>query len=1187
MKDLEVERNQKHVYENIHRGERLFSTSHHDVGAGVYSRMCNGRCCQRAGRPARPLVGGTHPRGHPPLFHETFDEVYSRGMTNAQVTLGNYTYVESWSGYALQRVGTTVMPFVVSALDSGCTNFAGAAGTLRCWFKPTTWSSVTSADGTGPGATATLLEVDAIGKNDSANAWAILINPEGTLLSLVAQSDSHPTLLLQTEISWAANQSHLIALEYNSMETVLYLDGQIVAQGAGVPTVPTDLAALIVGSSLTGRAVAGGDFDELFCFGVPPTRPGRPARKVDISFYWNYTAPYAALGPINADEIAAREKRLAENKSNRTSAQRSSSQMSSMSAERNTCGPLDASACVTNGAVFMTNVWAELETNGTMTVTFDLVGGTNATGLFYDIFTTTNLADGNATALQWTWLARGPTCHTYQFTNQPLAAAFYLVGTPQDTDGDGMSDAFERLVSRTDPLVGENRIQTENAITGTTNWMLFNPITSTNAHGWPLNDEDTLPEIQGFAAATSVNVGDTIDLYVDVRATNNPAAANYTVEIFRLGWYGGQGGRQMTWNDGGARTNVTLTSHIQPVPKMNPTNGLIDCLSGWTTNGVTNSLIWQRSYTLAVPTNWVSGVYVARLTTGTNVTPQTTGRQSYIIFTVREDARTSDLLCQASVTTWQAYNPWGGSSTYPYPNSIDCYLNYSPNSLNLEGGTVSFNRPYAPTTCPVVFFSLGYGSGAGEFLTMINFGATPAWEYNMVRWLERQGYDVTYTTSVDTHRACPANKGIKTFVSVGHDEYWSAPMRVNVEAARDRGVNLTFFAANVCYWQIHFQDNERVFSVDKRYTSGTYYDRWRGAATVNNPEISLVGEEFFFINGSSGETSDIRMPATLPSGSGIGGYHWAYDYSGLTNGQVLPLLLGPEADGCFDTNLCNCTATPLEGAACPGSNTVRLADSPIFCSPSLSCNPTNGPGVTNGHSYVTLYSACNGAQVFAAGSIQWSWGLDDYATELIQPTFASRVQPAARQMTHNVLRTFSGRPTAPVIFANGDTITSGNWTNGYAANYVIADTATITNLPSYAQVTLTNQQVQVWTSLATDSRALLKPPYYTNRIAAAWTTTNTQGFSFTIDINLTDTNTHPVALYCVDWLGTGTVIQKLEVYDYTNNSVSLDTRNFQLPTNGVYLIWNLSGHKIIRVSKQDASSGNKAMVSGLFIGERP
>ena len=152
------------------------------------------------------------------------------------------------------------------------------------------------------------------------------------------------------------------------------------------------------------------------------------------------------------------------------------------------------------------------------------------------------------------------------------------------------------------------------------------------------------------------------------------------------------------------------------------------------------------------------------------------------------------------------------------------------------------------------------------------------------------------------------------------------------------------------------------------------------------------------------------------------------------------------------------------------------------------------------------------------------------------------------------------------------------------ANHIIVDVTLLTNLPAYAQVTITNQPV-VFANPSTDPRALLIPSS-SNRIASAWTTANSQGSTFTIDLNLTDTNSHPVALYCVDWLGTGTVLQKVEVFDSGDTSFlhPLDTRSFQLPTNGVYLVWNLKGHNIFRITKPDAATGNKAMVSGLFFG---
>ena len=188
-------------------------------------------------------------------------------------------------------------------------------------------------------------------------------------------------------------------------------------------------------------------------------------------------------------------------------------------------------------------------------------------------------------------------------------------------------------------------------------------------------------------------------------------------------------------------------------------------------------------------------------------------------------------------------------------------------------------------------------------------------------------------------------------------------------------------------------------------------------------------------------------------------------------------------------------------------------------------------------------------------------------------------------MTHNVPHTFSDKPTTPIIFTNADAVTSGNWPASYGTNYLIANTTALTNLPSYAQVTFANQQIQVWGNPSTDPRALLIPGS-TNRIASAWTTTNLQGSSFTIDVNLTDTNTHPVSLYCVDWLGTGTVLEKIEVFNSSDTTFShpLDVRSFQLPPNGVYLTWKLKGHYVFRITKPDSATGTKAMISALFIG---
>src|SRR5205823_5642582 len=76
---------------------------------------------------------------------------------------------------------------------------------------------------------------------------------------------------------------------------------------------------------------------------------------------------------------------------------------------------------------------------------------------------------------------------------------------------------------------------------------------------------------------------------------------------------------------------------------------------------------------------------------------------------------------------------------------------------------------------------------------------------NMLRWLEREGYDVTYDTDIDTHANGALLLAHRGFLAVGHDEYWTWQMRVNVTAARDAGVSLGFFSGNTCYWQCRFE----------------------------------------------------------------------------------------------------------------------------------------------------------------------------------------------------------------------------------------------------------------------------------------------------------------------------------------------------------------------------------------------
>lgn len=151
--------------------------------------------------------------------------------------------------------------------------------------------------------------------------------------------------------------------------------------------------------------------------------------------------------------------------------------------------------------------------------------------------------------------------------------------------------------------------------------------------------------------------------------------------------------------------------------------------------------------------------------------------ESHIIFVVRDDNSHSDLLYQTSDTTWEAYNDWGGSDLYD--------SSYLPMGRAYE---VSYNRPI--TTRDNATLTYFFGS-----------------EYPMIRFLEANGYDVSYSSGIDTDRRGAELLEHKVFVTAGHDEYWSGQQRANVEAARDAGVNLAFFSGNNTFWKTRWDNS--------------------------------------------------------------------------------------------------------------------------------------------------------------------------------------------------------------------------------------------------------------------------------------------------------------------------------------------------------------------------------------------
>ena len=466
-----------------------------------------------------------------------------------------------------------------------------------------------------------------------------------------------------------------------------------------------------------------------------------------------------------------------------------------------------------------------------------------------------------------------------------------------------------------------NPIVTENQETGTTAWQIG---------AQPAND--TIGQIKGYASATSVSQNQSIKFYVSVYPPQT-----YSIDFYRIGWYGGLGGR--------LRLNVPAllgTTQAPCVP--NVSTGLTDCG-------------WEPSYTLTVPPDWTSGVYLGLLT-------NSRGYQNYVIFVVK-DGRPAQYLYQSSVATYQAYNDYPnngltGKSLYPF-NSYGVAVGRT----DTRAYKVSFDRPYS-------------GDGAGQFFW---------WEIQFVRWAERLGYDLTYTTDIDTHENGRALLNSKAFLAVGHDEYWSAQMFNAAEAARDAGVNLAFLGSNEVFWQVRFEPSssgvpDRVMVCYKDASldpvqGPTTTVNFR-SAPVNRPEQTLVGIQYT----SSGNWGQ-NVGYVVQNSS-----NWAYAGSGVNDGDSIPGMVGYEMDRLWSN---------YPGPAT--SNQTLLSRSPYV----------NTEGVSD-YANSSIYQAPSGAWVFAAGTTVWNLGLDSFNSTLADP----RIQ----QTMANIMNAFtSGAPTAPATVA--------------------------------------------------------------------------------------------------------------------------------------------------------------------------
>ncbi len=480
----------------------------------------------------------------------------------------------------------------------------------------------------------------------------------------------------------------------------------------------------------------------------------------------------------------------------------------------------------------------------------------------------------------------------------------------------------------------------------------LNPIVVENQHpgarDWQLTrvrlDKDGFrsPWIEGYCTRQSMAAGETIDVCV---STDPPTP--FQIEIFRMGYYGGRGARLM-------QTIGPLQGVTQPTPEPGEKN-LHECR-------------WKPSYTLTIPQDWLSGVYLGRLTTLPE-SPEPGGQspplpywQSYVVFIVRDD-RPADILFQCSDNTWQAYNRW--------PNNYSIYTH--PKGTQGPWADVSFDRPYGREAQYLAIVNDPLTVGSGEFLPF---------EFPLAYWLEQHGYDVTYCSNSDM---LTPDRGLKckVFISVGHDEYWDIRQFHSAVKLRDEGVSLLFLSGNSVCWVTPFRAS---------HDGRPHRIIFRGGPYGGQNEYALNRQKNHGPFPEHGPDEGFLMGArNVEPVNGGGDWivtrpdHWMFEGTGMQAGERIPGLVGWEYHG--------------QPADLPGLEVV--AEGTAFVG-----------GVRPQHWTATIYPGPKGNFVFNAATIFWAQGLSHPPGHTLPWSHWSRPHgpdERVQQITHNLLRRAIGR----------------------------------------------------------------------------------------------------------------------------------------------------------------------------------
>ena len=460
-------------------------------------------------------------------------------------------------------------------------------------------------------------------------------------------------------------------------------------------------------------------------------------------------------------------------------------------------------------------------------------------------------------------------------------------------------------------------VRAENARPGTLDWIVT---------GSPVPHA-----IEGYADRASTAAGETVTLYV------NTSEPTFHVEAYRMGWYGGRGGR-LVWR------SAEVPGRRQPPSGFTPGINMVECA-------------WAPSVRFPVTYDWPPGNYLLKLA-GAG------GQQQYVPLTVRDDRSEAALVLLNAVTTWQAYNLWGGYSLYlGRQGNGEAYA--------ARSRVVSFDRPYA-------LAAADWANGASDWMGN---------EFPFLMLAERWGLDLAYWTDLDLSHHPERLTRHRAVVSMGHDEYWTRAMFDGALAARDAGINFAFLGANACFRHIRLEASpttgpgRRVvcYKVAAEDPLNGHDDPdvtadWPSGPDPR-PESVLIGNMY------QSNPVDAALVTVAPSA-------WGLEGTGLGNGDTLPHVVGSEYDA-FDLSV-------------PGPRNVEIwAHSPLVC--------RGRPG----HSDMTYYTSPGGGGVFATGTNWWVSKLADAPPDIpsgLVPPAIPDVTAALTRITRNVLTVIGSGP---------------------------------------------------------------------------------------------------------------------------------------------------------------------------------